>query len=81
MGFICHQGAAASLVGTSQGSAGVLEPALVPAAASLRIRSASVSQKTARVSRSGPVGSGWGQCGAGVPTPPCKSGRKMQESN
>ena len=53
MGYICHQGAAASLVGMSQGSAGGLKLASVSATVSQRRRSASANLKTARVS-------GWG---------------------
>lgn len=52
-GGICHQGAAASLEGTSQENAGGLKLAMGSATASRRRGSASVSQKTARVR-------GWG---------------------
>lgn len=74
MDVICLQGAATSLVGTSQGIAGGLKLGSVPVAASLKKRSASVSQKTARVS-------GKGQGGLGLLIPPYEPERKLQESN
>ena len=79
MGYICHQGAAASLVGMSQGSAGGLKLASVSATVSQRRRSASANLKTARVS-------GWGHCGGHMQgraphtsLSPGEPGRKLQE--